>query len=160
MILSLDGDFLSSGFPGFHKYARQFSARRNPDLKEKMVRFYAAESTPTNTGGKADHRIPVRASEVEQFGARGRGGTWELAVRRQPRKNGVTTPSMIANDLQKHKGAAVVVVGENQPPAVHALAHAMNAGSGRGGQHGRLHRAGGSASRSIRLLRLRNWSVK
>ena len=29
-------------------------------------------------------------------------------------------------DLQAHKGAAVVIPGDNQPPAVHALAHAMN----------------------------------
>ena len=67
MILSLDGDFLSSGYPGFLVYARMFAARRNPDLKEKMSRFYSMESTPTNTGGKADHHLPVRASEVEQL---------------------------------------------------------------------------------------------
>ena len=67
IILTLDGDFLSSGFPGFLYYARSFAARRNPDLKEKMSRFYAIESTPTNTAGKADHRLPVRASEVEQL---------------------------------------------------------------------------------------------
>ena len=67
IILSLDGDFLSSGFPGFLYYARQFAARRNPDLKEKMSRFYSIQSTPTNTSGKADHRLPVRASEVEQL---------------------------------------------------------------------------------------------
>src|SRR5271167_5233226 len=67
IILSLDGDFLSSGYPGFLLYARHFASRRNPDLKEKMSRFYAIESTPTNTGGKADHRLPVRASDVEQL---------------------------------------------------------------------------------------------
>ncbi len=66
IILSLDGDFLSSGFPGFLYYARTFASRRNPDLKEKMSRFYSIQSTPTNTSGKADHRLPVRASEVEQ----------------------------------------------------------------------------------------------
>ena len=82
IILSLDGDFLSSGYPGFLYYARQFAARRNPDLKDKMSRFYSMESTPTNTGGKADHRLPVRASEVEAAGARDRSrtGCW----RRQP----------------------------------------------------------------------------
>ena len=47
----------------------QFASRRNPDLKEKMSRFYSVQSTPTNTSGKADHRLPVRASEVETWRA-------------------------------------------------------------------------------------------
>ncbi len=46
---------------------RQFAARRRPELKQEMLRFYAVESTPTNTGGKADHRLPLRASEIEAF---------------------------------------------------------------------------------------------
>jgi MoCo/4Fe-4S cofactor protein with predicted Tat translocation signal len=129
VILSLDGDFLSSGFPGFHKYARNFSARRSPDLKEKMVRFYMAESTPTNTGGKADHRIPVRASEVEAF-ARAVAAGIGVGGPAAASKDWGNEASIIANDLQKHKGAAVVVVGEHQSPAVHALAHAMNAALG------------------------------
>ncbi len=125
IILSLDGDFLSSGFPGFLYYARTFAARRNPDLKERMSRFYAIESTPTNTGGKADHRLPVRASEVEAVAraiAAGLGaGSGEAAKAEQQK-----FVAALVKDLQAHKGAAVVIPGDNQPPAVHALAHAMN----------------------------------
>ena len=125
IILSLDGDFLSSGFPGFLYYARTFAARRNPDLKEKMSRFYSIESTPTNTGGKADHRLPVRASEVEALAraiAAGLGaGGGETAKPEQQK-----FVAALVKDLQAHKGAAVVIPGDNQPPAVHALAHAMN----------------------------------
>ena len=32
-----------------------------------MNRLYVVESTPTNTGIKADHRFGVKASEVEAF---------------------------------------------------------------------------------------------
>ena len=32
----------------------------------------------------------------------------------------------LVRDLQKHRGACIVIAGEQQPPAVHALAHAMN----------------------------------
>ena len=32
----------------------------------------------------------------------------------------------VVKDLMAHKGAAVVIPGDNQPPAVHALAHSMN----------------------------------
>ena len=129
VVLSLDGDFLSSGFPGFHLYARQFAKHRSPDLKEKMIRFYAAESTPTNTGAKADHRIPMRASDVEAF-ARAVAAGLGVGGPAAASKDWGSEASIIANDLQKHKGAAVVVVGDTQPAAVHALAHAMNAALG------------------------------
>jgi molybdopterin-containing oxidoreductase family iron-sulfur binding subunit len=125
IILALDGDFLSSGFPGFLLYARQFASRRNPDLKEKMSRFYSVQSTPTNTSGKADHHLPVRASEVEQIaraiaaGVGGGGGTNVTGAQKQ-------FVDALVKDLQAHRGAVVVIPGENQPPSVHALAHAMN----------------------------------
>ena len=125
IILTLDGDFLSSGFPGFLYYARSFAARRNPDLKEKMSRFYAIESTPTNTAGKADHRLPVRASEVEQLAraiAAGVGAGGGASAEPEHQK----FVAAVVKDLQAHRGAAVVIPGDNQPPAVHALAHAMN----------------------------------
>src|SRR5437867_12768026 len=32
----------------------------------------------------------------------------------------------LVRDLQKHRGGGIVVAGDQQPPAVHALAHAMN----------------------------------
>ena len=35
-----------------------------------MLRFYAVESSPTNTAAKADHRLHMKASEVEGFAAR------------------------------------------------------------------------------------------
>ena len=56
VIVSLDADFLYAGFPGMTRYARDFAKRRDPD-SGNMSRFYAIESTPTNTGAKADHRV-------------------------------------------------------------------------------------------------------
>ena len=130
IILSLDGDFLSSGFPGFLYYAQTFAARRNPDLHERMSRFYSVESTPTNTGGKADHRLPVKASEIEQVAraiAVGIGvGGGGAAIRPEHQK----FIAAVGKDLEAHKGAAVVIPGDNQPASLHALAHAMNAALG------------------------------
>jgi molybdopterin-containing oxidoreductase family iron-sulfur binding subunit len=130
VVLSLDGDFLSSGFPGFHKYTRGFSQRRRPELKEEMLRFYAVESAPTNTSAKADHRLHVRASEVEPFaralasalGVGQSGG--EFATSQQK------FAAALVKDLQAHKGEVLIVVGDAQTPATHALAHAMNAALG------------------------------
>jgi MoCo/4Fe-4S cofactor protein with predicted Tat translocation signal len=125
VILALDGDFLSSGYPGFLLYARQFASRRNPDLKDKMSRFYSVQSTPTNTSGKADNSLPVRASEVEQVAraiAAGIGiGGGQAAAGAQKQ-----FIDKVVNDLKAHHGAAVVIPGDNQPASVHALAHAMN----------------------------------
>jgi molybdopterin-containing oxidoreductase family iron-sulfur binding subunit len=130
VLLSLDGDFLSSGFPGFHKYTREFSRRRRPELKAEMLRFYAVESATTNTAAKADHRLHVKASEVEQFaralasalGVAQAGGEFKSAQRQ--------FAASLVKDLQANKGAVVVVVGDAQTPATHALAHAINAALG------------------------------
>src|SRR3989475_1109521 len=59
VILSLDADFLYAGFPGNASYIRDFAKRRNPD-SSRMSRLYVVESTPSSTGAKADHRMPVR----------------------------------------------------------------------------------------------------
>ena len=140
VIVSLDADFLSSGYPGFVRYAREFASRRKVqnDGRGKsprgMNRFYMIESTPTNTGGKADHRLPLRASEIENFaralatavGVGGAGGTVEGVDAR--------FVNAMAKDLQAHKGASLVIAGEGQPAAVHALAAAMNQALGNAGK--------------------------
>jgi molybdopterin-containing oxidoreductase family iron-sulfur binding subunit len=128
VILALDSDFLTAG-PGCLRYARDFTNRRRPrDKGSRMSRLYVVESTPTCTGTMADNRLAVRASEIE-------GMVRELAQRLGvPRGAGdratssahVTWVEAVVGDLQKHRGASLVVAGEAQPPAVHALAHAMN----------------------------------
>src|ERR1700691_781127 len=65
VIVSLDADFLYAGFPGNVRYIRDFAKRRNPD--GKMNRLYMIESTPTTTGAKADHRLPMRAGAIEEI---------------------------------------------------------------------------------------------
>ena len=124
VILSLDADFLYAGFPGFTRYVRDFSKRRNPD--GAISRLYAVESTPTSTGLKADHRLPLRASEVEEFARTlaaeiggGGGGASSSAANAK-------FVAAVAADLKAHRSASVVIPGEHQSPAVHALAHAMN----------------------------------
>src|SRR5947209_1077205 len=129
IIVSLDADFLYAGFPGFTRYARDYASRRNPD--GSMNRLYVVESTPTSTGFKADHRLPVRAVDVEQFaralaaavGVSGAGGS----VSGDPQAKFLNA---VAKELQAHRGSSVVIVGDHQPPVVHALAHAINASLG------------------------------
>jgi len=136
VILSLDADFLYAGFPGSTRYIRDFAKRRNPDAGN-MSRLYVVESTPSSTGAKADHRFPLRAAEIEIFvrdlqrhweskgdviaiAGPGSEAAWAL------KHEYMEMVSSVARDLKAHGGSSVIIVGDHQPPLVHALAHAMN----------------------------------
>ena len=128
VILSLDADFLCTGAAGV-KYARAFASRRRVDgNKASTNRLYAVESNPTTAGSKADHRLPLRASQVEAVAR---------AVAAQVGVTGVTQGAdlpetaqkfvaALAKDLQAARGRSLVIAGDGQPAVVHALAHAMN----------------------------------
>jgi MoCo/4Fe-4S cofactor protein with predicted Tat translocation signal len=133
VIVSLDADFLSAGFPGTTRYARDFAKRRDPD-SGKMNRLYVIESTPSPTGAKADHRVPMRAMEVGWF-ARALAKAIGLKAGMGPVGDDLAeyVPAII-KDLQAHRGSSVVVPGDHQPPEVHALVHALNQTLGNVGQ--------------------------
>jgi molybdopterin-containing oxidoreductase family iron-sulfur binding subunit len=123
VIVSLDADFLYAGFPGSARYTRDFAARRNPDAN--MNRLYVIESTPSSTGMKADHRLPLRAAGVEGF-ARALADALGVNVGGNASGEQQSAVAAIARDLQSHKGSSIVIAGDHQSPAVHALAHAIN----------------------------------
>ncbi|HXF06895.1 MAG TPA: TAT-variant-translocated molybdopterin oxidoreductase [Blastocatellia bacterium] len=129
VIVSLDGDFLTS-FPGSVRYARDFASRRRaPDGSFAFNRLYVLEPAPTLSGAMADHRIPVRASDIEDIA---RAIAQAIGVPGIPINPAfassplVTTVAQIVQDLQRHRGSSLVVVGEGQRPVVHAIAHAIN----------------------------------
>ena len=134
VIVSLDADFLYAGFPGSTRYTRDFAARRNPDAN--MNRLYVVESTPSSTGMKADHRLPMRASEIEGIAkALVYSVNYEQpgsVIAGLPGPRPPISPEhqkfvgIAAGDLAKSKGSSVVIVGDHQPPAVHAIAHIIN----------------------------------
>jgi MoCo/4Fe-4S cofactor protein with predicted Tat translocation signal len=127
VVLSLDADFMCTGSTGL-KHARAFSSRRRLEGdKAQSIRFYAVESSPSNTGSKADHRLPMRASEIEGFA---RAVAAQVGVKSA---GDAAAPAAaqawlaaVVKDLQAARGRSLVVAGDTQPPLVHALAHAMN----------------------------------
>jgi len=120
-ILSLGSDFLSA-MPGTLRYTRDYAAkRRNVETSEQMSRLYVVESTPTITGANADHRFSVRPAEMEAVAL----GVSGASIVRASGDIGSWLPA-VSKDLQLHKGASIVIAGDEQPPSVHALAHAAN----------------------------------
>jgi MoCo/4Fe-4S cofactor protein with predicted Tat translocation signal len=152
VVLSLDANFLDSSFPGFERYAREFAARRRPPdpyeeadrLRTAMLRFYALETTPTNTGGKADHRLGLKPGDFENF-VGGLAVTFQgLVERGEIKVQGATLPGdrdhlwdwflSLGKELQDSRGRSVIVPGDHASASIHAFAHQMNAALGNAGK--------------------------
>lgn len=149
VIVALDADIFAADYPGAHRYTRDWASRRVPSERflphtdvrgnrlpmAAMNRLYVLESTPTITGGKADHRLPLRPSEVEPYARL-------IATRLGVEAGGATPRSdferkwidALVKDLQSHRGTSVLVAGDHQPPVVHALVHAINEQLGNAGK--------------------------
>jgi molybdopterin-containing oxidoreductase family iron-sulfur binding subunit len=136
IVLALDTEFLA-GMPGSLRYAREFIDRRRregaamPESQSAppMNRLYAVESTPGLAGAAADHRLPLRAAEVEglvrllasRLGVADAGGTAPASISVPER-----WLAALVSDLDTHRGSSLVIAGEGQPAIVHALVHALN----------------------------------
>lgn len=147
-ILSLDADFLHEE-PGSIAYAREFMDRRRshdaalPHKRqhrkvtgESMNRLYALESTPTITGANADHRVPVKPSEVEAIARAVAGALGVANAGAGSLPAGVTQQwlTAVVEDLRGASGRSLVVPGRYQSAAVQALAYAINTSLGNVGK--------------------------
>jgi molybdopterin-containing oxidoreductase family iron-sulfur binding subunit len=135
VIVSLESDFLGHG-PAALRDTRAFAARRKVSgRKAQLNRLYVIESAPSLAGSLADHRLPLRSAEIEGF-ARALGAALGLDVANSqaPSDLAARWVGAIAKDLQARRGRTLVLAGDSQPPAVHALAHAINQRLGNVGQ--------------------------
>jgi molybdopterin-containing oxidoreductase family iron-sulfur binding subunit len=121
IVLALDADFLGT-LPGHVRHARDFMGQRRPESRTaaQMSRLYVAECMPTLTGAVADERRSIRAGDVEAL-----AGQIELALSSRSRPPDRWLSALIA-DLSAHAGESLVVVGDGQPSAVHAIACRIN----------------------------------
>jgi molybdopterin-containing oxidoreductase family iron-sulfur binding subunit len=143
-IVALDCDFIGVE-ADLLRLIRDFAHGRkieSPDEaqgEELINRLYVVESLMTLTGVNADHRLRVPPSAVLSVAA---ALAAEVNVGQASRLVGTgETPALpsgvdakwiteCAKDLRAHAGKCVVLAGQRQPLAVHALAHAMNAALG------------------------------
>ncbi len=101
-----------------------------------MNRLYVVETTATITGAMADHRLPLRSGEVEAFAravADGLGVKVGAAGSPLPSPGPADWIPALVRDLRQHAGSSIVLAGDQQPPIVHAIAHAINQALGNTG---------------------------
>ncbi len=130
-ILTLGADL----FSGFNvAYIKDFAEGRAFDEETKdMNRLYSVEATVSITGAKADHRLAIKPSQMTEVAKAIAKAVGVDGAASAYTENGAWISAM-AKDLVASKGKSVVVAGDDQPPVVHALAHAMNAALGNVGQ--------------------------
>ncbi len=127
VLVSLDADLFGT-MQGSIRYARDYANRRRvTDANLPTNRFYAVETTPTHSGAKADHRLPIKPSEMENFARSLAAAVGVVGATSTSNPIDAKWFGALVKDLQAHKGSSLVVAGENQSPEVHALAHAINA---------------------------------
>ena len=127
VIVALDADLFGAGTPGNVRYARDFaSGRRVRRAKAEMNRLYVAEPTPTSTGSMADHRLPLKASQVDAVARAILAGVQGGTPGTLGSKDVDGFVGAAVKDLLAARGQGVVAVGARQPAAVHAVAHAIN----------------------------------
>ncbi|WXH31038.1 hypothetical protein WA016_05013 [Myxococcus stipitatus] len=133
VVLSLDADFLES-CPGNLRNIRDFANRRDPRMGE-LNRLYMAEARFSITGGMADHRLRMKSQEVLGLAAavaQAIGGSAASLAGAAAAKSALDAKhhnwvQAVAADLRAAgPGKSLVIAGERQPAAVHALAHAIN----------------------------------
>ncbi|MBK9129065.1 MAG: TAT-variant-translocated molybdopterin oxidoreductase [Phycisphaerales bacterium] len=127
IVVSLDSDFLMT-HPAALKYARDFAdRRRRADSDGTMCRLYVFESDYTVTGSNADHRVPIRSADVGALASALSAALDNPASARPPASVPAAVFAALVEDLRSHRGTSVILAGAHQPPAVHALAHHLNA---------------------------------
>ena len=125
VILSLEADFLGGTNV---RHARDLvAARTHASDQPDPGRLYVVEATPTLTGAYADQRLAIQSSRIASV-ALAVARALDLPVA-QPAALSTSASRWIeacARDLRQNRGRSLIVVGPAQPPAVHALALAMN----------------------------------
>ncbi len=139
-VLSLSSDFLEEG-PNHLPEARAFAKTRLVEhAGDEMSRLYVAEPHPTGTGSLADHRWRMTPSEVTAFsvavcravlaGSGSMSAVANAAAATPLNEDLLGKADAVAQDLLLHasarSGSSVIIAGDDQPAAVHALVAAAN----------------------------------
>lgn len=141
VMVSLDDDFMN---PAANKNSVRNTAtwvktRKLASLESEISRLYVIESAHTLTGSNADSRLRLKSSEIPAF-------IYALAGKLSESVNGLGAfggvnnkfsshawADEIAKDLLQNRGEAIVSVGDEHAPEVHAAVAAINVALGNAG---------------------------
>ncbi len=130
VVVALDADFLTSG-PDSLANARDFAGRRRVEEGHSdMSRLYVLESSPTNTGTLADHRLATSSRQIAALAATLAAEIGVPGARANPESLAETHHewiSAVAEDLRSAGPRGLVIPGDFASPETHLLAHAINA---------------------------------
>lgn len=140
IVVALDADLLCPSADGGLAYSRAIASRRDPD-SGTMSRIYAVESSLSELGSIADHRIALRASQIPavvayldaELSAQARPAAGLGAAQPRPAAKFLDDAEIkkvldvLVKDLLAHRGRSLIVAGSRQPAEVHALVHRLNA---------------------------------
>jgi Fe-S-cluster-containing dehydrogenase component len=133
VIVSLDADFLVAIAENLRHSLDYAERRADP---ERLSRHYQLEADHSLTGSSADHRFPMKSADVALSarallaavdGSSGVSGSAPDAL-------GAKALAAIAKDLTSHRGTSLVIAGDRQPAAVHAIAALLNEALGNVGK--------------------------
>jgi molybdopterin-containing oxidoreductase family iron-sulfur binding subunit len=151
VVVMLDADPFAA-MPMAPGWARAAASRRAPHAG--MSQLWAVEPMPTPSGTFADRRLAAPAADVAPIAVAMRArlggagalpeGLCERALRRLDPVARAWAEAA-ADALAAHRGAGAIVVGDRQPPAVHALARSIEAACGN-------HAAGAPVSFTVPAL--------
>jgi molybdopterin-containing oxidoreductase family iron-sulfur binding subunit len=130
-IVTIDADIFTD-HPAAMKYSRDYarSRRLGGSLGPgKINRLWAVESTHSNTGAMADHRLGLRSElalpfllALEAALSHGAGPGSEFLKEQKVD----TFIKVLADELRTNAGRGVIIAGRRQPPDVHALVAKIN----------------------------------
>jgi molybdopterin-containing oxidoreductase family iron-sulfur binding subunit len=128
VVVSLDDDLLGPG-PMQAINARIWGERHGDVPRGRRMRLLMAETTPTQTGAKADRRLGIPPSRLPMLAQAIAGtGTVQLTDRE------LAWAKEAARALASARGRSLLSVGRFAPPEVHALAFRVNQALGNLGQ--------------------------
>jgi molybdopterin-containing oxidoreductase family iron-sulfur binding subunit len=146
VVLALDSDFLTGG-TGSIRLSRGWSNAKRTAGEDaaNLPRLYVVEPGFSTTGASADNRLRMKAAGIGGFlsalvaklGVGSViGGAVVASAAGSAKVDGMAAKwvDAVAEDLRSAGGKAVVIVGERQPAAVHALAFFANMALGAVGE--------------------------